>query len=147
MRFSSIGDILLTTPLLRAIRTKWRTRGAGSPCSPSGSTSPLVSDNPNVTEVFGIGPQRSGSGSVAAQIRGVRYSHMLDLHGGLRSRCAAAAGPRALVRLLASPGGAGSCSSVFKHNTYQEHVPVAERYFEAAADSGSSPTAGRRTSS
>ena len=61
VRFSSIGDILLTTPLLRAIRTKWP--GARVTVLTKRQYVSLVSDNPNVTEAFGIGPQDSGSGA------------------------------------------------------------------------------------
>ncbi|MGN6393855.1 MAG: glycosyltransferase family 9 protein, partial [Gemmatimonadales bacterium] len=82
VRFGSIGDILLTTPLLRAIRTKWP--GARVTFLTKRQYVPLVSDNPNVTEVFGIAPQDTVR-SLAAQIRTVRYTHLLDLQGGLRS--------------------------------------------------------------
>src|SRR5690242_9461261 len=76
VRFGSIGDILLTTPLLRAIRTKWP--GARVTFLTKRQYVPLVSDNPNVTEVFGIAPQDTARG-IAAQIRTVKYTHMLDL--------------------------------------------------------------------
>ena len=129
VRFSSIGDILLTTPLLRAIRTKWP--GARVTVLTKRQYVSLVSDNPNVTEAFGIGPQQRIR-SIAAQVQTVKYSHILDLQGGLRT---------VALRLLA-PGPWSGFSHRrlarallirFKHNSYQEHVPVAERYFEAAS--------------
>jgi heptosyltransferase-2 len=138
VRFSSIGDILLTTPLLRAIRTKWP--GARVTVLTKRQYVSLVSDNPNVTEAFGVGPQQ-GIRSVAAQIKSVKYSHILDLQGGLRT---------VALRLLA-PGPWSGFSHRrmarallirFKHNSYQEHVPVAERYFEAATDLGVEPDNG-----
>jgi ADP-heptose:LPS heptosyltransferase len=71
--------------------------------------------------------------AIAAQIRSLKYTHILDLQGGLRT---------APLRVLA--GGPWSGVSHrrlartllirFKHNAYSEHVPVPERYFEAAAD-------------
>ena len=138
VRFSSIGDILLTTPLLRAIRTKWP--GARVTFLTKRAYVPLVSDNPNVTEVFGIAPQDTAR-TVAAQIRTVKYTHILDLQGGLRTAPlrALARGPwtgfshRRLARELLIR---------FKHNSYAEHVPVAERYFEAAADLNVEPDGG-----
>ena len=138
VRFGSIGDILLTTPLLRAIRTKWP--GARLTFLTKRQYMPLVSDNPNVTEVFGVAPQDTVR-SVAAQIRTVRYTHRLDLQGGLRT---------ATLRLLArGPWTNYSNRRVarellirFKHNTYGEHVPVPERYFEAAADLDVTPDGG-----
>ncbi len=130
VRFSSIGDILLTTPLLRAIGTKWP--GARVAMLTKRQYVPLVSDNPNVTEVFGIAPQDTAR-TVAAQIRTVKYSHILDLQGGMRTLP---------LRLLARGPWSGFSHRRlarellirFKHNRYTEHVPVPERYFEAAHD-------------
>ncbi|HEX6614965.1 MAG TPA: glycosyltransferase family 9 protein [Gemmatimonadales bacterium] len=138
VRFSAIGDVLLTTPLLRAIRAKWP--GARVTLLTKRQYLPLVRDNPNVTEAFGIAPQDTVR-DVAKLIRRVEYSHILDLQGGLRT---------APLRLLT--GGPWSGYSHrriaramlirFKRNTYQEHVPVPERYFEAAADLGVEPDGG-----
>ncbi len=132
VRFSSMGDILLATPLLRAIRTKWP--GARVTVLTKRQYVPLVSDNPNVTETFGLTPHDTAR-SVAALVRRVKYSHILDLQGGTRTLP---------VRLLA-PGPWSGYSHRrlarellirFKQNRYTEHVPVPERYFEAAADLG-----------
>ena len=91
---------------------------------------PLLSHNPNVNEVLGIAPGE-GIGAIARRIRGVRYSHLLDLHGSLRSR---------VLRRLA-PGRWRSYEKrwverlvliVTKRDIYADQVPVAERYFEAA---------------
>jgi lipopolysaccharide heptosyltransferase II len=138
VRFSSIGDVLLTTPLLRAIRTKWP--GARVTVLTKRQYVPLVSDNPNVTEVFGITPQDT-TRSVARQIRTVRYTHMLDLQGGMRT---------APLRWLARGPWSGFSHRRlarellirYKHNGYAEHVPVAERYFEAAVGLGVEPDGG-----
>lgn len=138
VRFSSIGDVLLTTPLLRAIRTKWP--GARVTVLTKRGHLPLISDNPNVTEAFGVTPQETVR-DVAALIRRVRYSHMLDLQGGLRTLPyrSLARGPwsgfshRRFARTMLIR---------FKRNRYAEHVPVPERYFEAAADLGVEPDGG-----
>ena len=130
VRFGSIGDILLTTPLLRAIRTKWP--GARVTFLTKRQYVSLVSDNPNVTEVFGIAPQDTVRG-IASQVRTVKYTHMLDLQGGLRT---------VPLRLMARGPWSGFSHRRFarellirfKHNSYHEHVPVPERYFEAASD-------------
>lgn len=138
VRFSSIGDVLLTTPLLRAIRTKWP--GARVTVLTKRLHVPLVSDNPNVTEAFGITPQDTVR-RVAGLIRRVRFSHLLDLQGGARTLP---------LRLLARGPWSGFSHRRlarellirFKHNRYTEHVPVPERYFEAAADLGVEPDGG-----
>jgi heptosyltransferase-2 len=138
VRFSSIGDVLLTTPLLRAIRTKWP--GARVTVLTKRQHVPLVSDNPNVTEVFGIAPQDTAR-TIARQIRTVRYTHILDLQGGPRT---------ASLRWLARGPWSGYSNRRlarellirFKHHSHAEHVPVAERYFEAASDLGVEPDGG-----
>jgi lipopolysaccharide heptosyltransferase II len=135
VRFSAIGDILLTTPLLRAIRAKWP--GARITVLTKRQYVSLVSDNPNVTEVFGIAPQDRVR-DVVRLIRRVEYTHILDLQGGLRT---------VPLRLLAGGPWSGYSNRRFargmlirfKHNRYEEHVPVPERYFEAAADLGVIP--------
>ncbi len=129
VRFSAIGDILLTTPLLRAIRL--RHPGARIAVLTKRQYVPLLSDNPYLNEVFGMAEDER-IGQVAEQIRSVNYSHILDLHGNLRTlalRCLAP-GPwtsyskRRIARaaLIAT-----------KRNFYGKVAPMAERYFEAAA--------------
>ena len=128
VRFSAIGDILLITPLLRALRARY----------PAGWITaltkeqyvPLLSHNPNVNEVIGIGVGESVR-QVAERLRRARYTHRLDLHGSLRSL--------ALRRLV--PGRWTTYSKrrlaralliITKRDFYHAEVPVAERYFEAA---------------
>jgi lipopolysaccharide heptosyltransferase II len=130
VRFSAIGDILLTTPLLRAIRT--RHPGARIAYLTKEQFVPLVGDNPNVNEVFGIRDEQSLR-EIAGTIRSVRYSHLLDLHGNLRTL-----GLRAIVR---GPWRSYSKRRLerqvlisTKRDIYPADVPMAERYFEAAAD-------------
>ena len=135
VRFSSIGDILLITPLLRAIRR----------CHPAARITvltkreyvPLLSHNPHVSLVLGLSPSRSLL-SLASELRGDRYTHLLDLHDNLRSRA---------LRLLV-PGRwrtypkhrlARAWLIRAKRNRYRDRRPVAERYFSAARDLGAQP--------
>jgi len=66
VRFSAIGDILLTTPLLRAIRL--RHPGARIAVLTKRQYVPLLSDNPYLNEVFGMAEDER-IGQVAEQIR------------------------------------------------------------------------------
>ena len=129
VRFGAIGDILLITPLLRAIRTGHP--GARIAVLTKERYVPLLSHNPNVNEVFGMTPGESIR-EVAEQIRGVRYSHLLDLHGNLRSL--------ALRGLVRGPWHGFSKRRLprlaliaAKRDFYDGDRPMAERYFEAAA--------------
>lgn len=130
VRFSAIGDILLTTPLLRAIRT--RHPGARIAFLTKEKYVPLLSDNPNVNEVFGI-QDEDGLRAIAETIKSVRYTHLLDLHGNLRTL-----GLRAIAR---GPWRTFSKRRLerqvlisTKRDIYPAATPMAERYFEAAAD-------------
>jgi heptosyltransferase-2 len=130
VRFSSIGDILLTTPLLRAIR---RTHpGARITVLTKRAYLPLLSHNPHLQRVIGLPPGGSLT-RLAADLRGDDYTHLLDLHDNLRSR---------LLRLLV-PGRwrtypkhrvARALLIHGKRNRYRDRRPVPERYFSAARD-------------
>lgn len=128
VRFSSIGDILLTTPLLRAIRRSQP--GARITVLTKRAYLPLLSHNPHVHRVIGLAPGRSLS-SLATELRGDEYTDLLDLHDNLRSR---------VLRVLV-PGRwrsypkhrlARALLIHAKRNRYRDRRPVAERYFSAA---------------
>lgn len=128
VRFSSIGDVLLTTPLVRALRARhpearivFVTRQA---------MAPLVSANPHLSLVVTLEPGESVR-DLARRLSALHPTRGLDLHGSLRSAALRLLvpcpwrgyGKRKLARgLLIST----------KVNLYGRSVPVAERYFEAA---------------
>lgn len=128
-RFSSIGDILLTTPLIRALRA--RHPGARIDALTKAAFVPLLADNPHLTMV--LAPAEGESlPALADRLRGAHYTHRLDLHGSLRS---------GLLRLLLP----GRWHGYSKHQvarallvrTRRNHYPagtppVPERYFQAA---------------
>ena len=128
VRFSSIGDVLLTTPLLRAIRQRHPESSITVLTKPA--QIPLLSHNPHITRVLAAHPERSLP-QLAAELRASRYTDLLDLHDSFRSR---------LLRALV-PGNWTSypkhrvARSVLIHtkkNWYRSWRPVAERYFAAA---------------
>jgi heptosyltransferase II len=130
VRFSAIGDILLITPLLRAIRARYR--GARIAVLTKEQFVPLLSHNPHVNEVLSVAPEE-GIRAIAERIRSVNYTHLLDLHGNLRSH--------ALRRLAPGPWRSyakrwleRALLITVKRDIYGVQVPIAERYFEAAAE-------------
>jgi lipopolysaccharide heptosyltransferase II len=138
VRFSSIGDILLTTPLLRAIR---RTHpGARITVLTKREFVPLLSHNPNVNRVIGLAPGGSLL-RMAAELRGDDYTDLLDLHDNPRSWALRALVPgrwrsypkHRVARALLIHG---------KRNRYRDRRPVAERYFSAARELGVAPDGG-----
>jgi heptosyltransferase-2 len=135
VRFSSIGDVLLTTPLLRALRR--RHPGARVTVLTKETYAPLLSHNPHVDRVLATMPKQTLTG-LAAELRAGQYTHLLDLHDSVRTRA---------LRILVP----GRWSTYPKHrlartllihakrNRYRDARPVAERYFSAARDLGLAP--------
>lgn len=128
VRFSAIGDIVLTTPLLRAIRGRhpqahvtFLTRAAYAP---------LLSDNPRLDEVIAWDP-RTPLRELIRDLKSRPFTHRLDLHGSLRSgRIRRALGGRwgrypkhrlARAMLIRT-----------RRNFYRDTRHVVERYFDAA---------------
>ena len=138
VRFGSLGDVLLTTPLFRVIRQRHpqvrltvltRRRYA-----------PLLADNPRVDDVIGLAPGDSLL-RVAARLRATRFNYFLDLENGPRSW---------LLRGLVPGHWRGAPQYRWarellirtKRNHYPEDVTVAERYFDAARDLDIAPDGG-----
>src|SRR4051812_30885876 len=90
----------------------------------------LVSENPHVSSVVTLAPDQSLA-DLARRLRDLRPTHGLDLHGSLRTSAL-----RWLVRCSWSGYSkrkfARTASIATKINLYGRHVPVPERYFEAA---------------
>lgn len=128
VRFSSIGDVLLTTPLLRALRR--RHPEATLTFVTKRALAPLISDNPHVNRVVALEPDEPVR-HLARRLRPLTPTHGLDLHGSLRSR---------LLRLLVPGRWSGYRKRKLargwlistKLDWYGRLVPVPERYFEAA---------------
>ena len=128
IRFSSIGDILLTTPLLRAIRA--RHPSAYLALLTKAPFTPLVADNPRLNAVIAYGRDQPLD-DLAKSLRETQFSHILDLHGSLRSRAL-----RFLVPADWSRYRNHRVAREFlirtKRNVYPRDIPVPERYFDAA---------------
>jgi heptosyltransferase-2 len=129
IRFSSIGDILLTTPLLRAIRTRYP--AATLAMLTKEPFAPLVSDNPRLNEVIGFSAGQSLE-QLAADLRKRDFTHILDLHGSLRSRALRFLVPGAKWSGYRNHRVAREILIRYKKNVYPRDVPVPERYFDAA---------------
>jgi heptosyltransferase-2 len=123
-----MGDVLLITPLIRALRT--RHPAATITVLTKQVWAPLLSANPHLDQVVALAPGQSLV-PLARAVRQAGFTDRLDLHASVRTRA---------LRLLV-PGawqayGArrreGRALIRSKENLYRDQVPVAERYFEAA---------------
>ena len=136
VRLSSMGDVLLTTPLIRALRER-HPDATITFVTKTGFASLLV-DNPRIAEVIGYDPATPLK-ALAERIKGGGFTHRLDLHGNLRTRW---------LRFMVG----GIWGSYPKHrlarallirtkrDRYRDPRPVAERYFDAADGLGVSPS-------
>jgi heptosyltransferase-2 len=128
VRFSSIGDVLLTTPLLRALHR--RHPEAALAFATKRDMAPLVADHPGLDQVFALEPHEPIA-QFAGRVRAWKPDYGLDLHGSLRSRA---------LRTLLSCRWSGYAKRkvrrallvATKIDLYRNAPPVAERYFEAA---------------
>src|SRR3990172_6855963 len=89
VRFSSIGDVLLTTPVLRAIKARWPASRVSF--LTKDTFAPLFAGNPHVDEVVSVAPEASATEIKYACLRLLnrRWRLLVDLHGSLRSRLVA----------------------------------------------------------
>ena len=83
LRFSAVGDVVLTAPAIHALRTAWP--DARIVYAVKERLAHLVEHNPNVDEVVAL---RDGEGplSYARRLRSLSPTAVLDLHGKIRSR-------------------------------------------------------------
>ncbi|MBN2288140.1 MAG: glycosyltransferase family 9 protein [Candidatus Glassbacteria bacterium] len=86
VRFSSIGDVLLTTPVIRAVRRRWP--GSRVSFLVKDTFAPLLEGNPYLDEII---PFSSGGGvrelmSLSDSLKRKRLFLLADLHDSLRSR-------------------------------------------------------------
>ncbi len=79
IRFSSIGDIVLTTPVIRALKQQL---GAEVHYLSRRSFRGIVDANPYIDKVFAIEKKVP---EVMAELRKEGYDHIVDLHNNLRS--------------------------------------------------------------
>lgn len=138
VRFSAIGDLILTTPLLRALRNRYPK--AHVTVVTKAALAPLLADNPRVNEVVGWDPDEPWE-QLVASLKARSFSHRLDLHGSLRS-----------ARLRHALGGrwgrypkhrlARALLIRTKRNFYRHPRHVADRYFDAARALGVVPDGG-----
>ncbi len=80
IRFSSIGDIVLTTPVVRAIAQQ---AGAEVHYLTKKQFAPIVENNPNVAKVFSL---TESFQELVSKLKAEQYDHIVDLHNNIRTR-------------------------------------------------------------
>ncbi len=131
IRFSSLGDILLSSPLVRILREKFP--NANIDYLTKSNYADLVKFNPNITSVIELRTDlKDELRTLKEQIQNSRYDVILDIHNSIRSR---------YIRFFSGAKYQGVVNKrifkrfflvTFKWNFYKEIISVADRYIETA---------------
>lgn len=128
VRFSSLGDVVLTTPLLRAIRS--RHPSADITFVVRARYADVLAGNPAVSTIVPVEPREPAT-AIARRLAPAAFDARLDLQDSFRSR--------GLRRTLGGSWGIADRRRAARLlliwlglDTYGAYVPVAERYFTAA---------------
>ncbi|HHB79849.1 MAG TPA: glycosyltransferase family 9 protein [Saprospiraceae bacterium] len=79
IRFSSIGDIVLTSPVIRAVHQQW---GAEVHFLTKAAFADIVEANPRVSKVFSF---RKKLSEITPLLKAEKYDLVIDLHRNIRS--------------------------------------------------------------
>lgn len=80
IRFSSIGDIVLATPLVRCLRKKFPS--AEIDFAVKEQNAGVLSGNPHISNII---PCKNSIFDIIAKLRAQKYDYVLDIHGNFRS--------------------------------------------------------------
>ncbi len=130
LRLSSIGDIILASPLIRLLRKKFPS--ARIDFVVRKEFADLVRYNPNITNVYEIDTTGNSTAlkNLADLLKNINYDNIIDIHNNFRTRRlrsllntkkSVVVNKRTWPRLMLT---------LFKKNIYSSVVSVADRYVE-----------------
>ncbi len=127
IRLSSIGDIVLSTPLLRAVRNKFPE--ASIHFAVKKEFVQLLRYNPHVDELIVV--DSANMSTSLQQIRKENYDWVIDIHQSSRSYQLRSAAKNALITSYPKNRLKRSLLIRLKWNLYKTIEPVYQRYFKA----------------
>ena len=131
IRFSSLGDIVLASPLLRALRNTFPR--AQIDFLVKSEYADLVRYSPHVSSVIELrSSDKEELHQLKDRIRAERYDTILDIHNSLRSRYLRMFAHARRVYAVDKRVVSRFALVNLKQNFYKEVISVAERYLEAA---------------
>lgn len=132
IRFSSIGDVILTTPLIRCLHAKYP--GVQVDFLVKKEFAVVLSNNPHLSNVITFN-KNAGKGELSRirqLVKQNNYTHIFDIQRNIRS-ILLAMGSGANVSGFSKKLVARDLLIRFGKNIYTEIKPVYLRYFESAA--------------
>jgi lipopolysaccharide heptosyltransferase II len=126
IRFSSIGDIVLTSPVIRFLREHFP--GARIDFLTKKKYAELVRWNPALTNVIIFDEEADDLKAMRGRIRDMRYDLIVDLHNSLRSIYLRTFSGAGKVRVFRKHAFKRLLLVRFKKNLFKQVRPVVERY-------------------
>jgi lipopolysaccharide heptosyltransferase II len=136
VRLSSIGDIILTTPLLRSLKNKFPQ--AYITYLIKKQFAELLADSPYIDDLITF-DKRDGFGGlkrIKSYLATQRFDIYIDIHKNWRSRYLGFGMHAKKNRTYSKYIFKRTLLICFKINLYKRIIPVYERYFEAVSDFG-----------
>jgi lipopolysaccharide heptosyltransferase II len=135
IRFSSIGDVILTTPLIRCLRSQFP--GSQIDFLVKKEFAVVLSGNPHISNIITFDKKdgRKELRRIRMQMQFTRYSMILDIQKNIRSMLICV-GMRTGIYGFSKKLLARDLLIRFNINIYKEIKPVYLRYFEAAESLG-----------
>ena len=131
IRFSSIGDVILTTPLIRCLHDEYPAVQIDFLVKKEFAV--VLSGNPHLSNIitFDKNAGKGELGRVRKFVRQNKYSHIFDIQRNIRS-VLISEGSGALITGFSKKLLARDLLIRFNINVYKEIKPVYLRYFESA---------------
>lgn len=136
IRFSSIGDIVLTTPLLRVLRARFPKSQIDYVTRQEYAELIRYNANLNITHLFDASGGFQRLRELKAKLRRERYDLVIDLHNGLRSKYLRSMPGVGLIVVVDKRIKERTMLVKFKKNIYKDKVSVADRYIETVKEFG-----------
>jgi len=136
IRFSSIGDIVLSSPLIRVLRTAYPDGQIDYLTKSEYGELVRTNQNVNVTHLYDSATGLDGLKALREKLKAERYTHVIDIHNSIRSRFLRGRLGTRRVYAVDKKIAQRTMLVKFKKNIYKEMVSVADRYIRAAAGLG-----------
>ncbi|MEX0736950.1 MAG: lipopolysaccharide heptosyltransferase II [Bacteroidota bacterium] len=130
IRFSSIGDIILASPLLRVLRTKFPQGQIDFVTRKEYAELVRNNHNLNLTYEFDASTGFDGLRALKKRIKQERYDLVIDIHDSLRSKYLRSILGTKHIAVINKRIIERSMLVKFRKNIYKDQVPVADRYIE-----------------
>jgi lipopolysaccharide heptosyltransferase II len=135
IRFSSMGDVVLASPLIRILRNAYPV--AQIDFMVKREYAELLKCNPNLSRVIELrSDEQEELKALKSEMRRQRYDAIIDLHNSLRSRYLRMFAGARSVRVVNKRLRERFFLVRFKRNYYRSVTPVAERYIETVRKFG-----------